>query len=369
MAVPFLDLKAQYKTIQADVEKAVLEVCRNQQFILGKTVEEFEKAFAAYCGSKHAVGVASGTDALLLALKALEIGPGDEVITTPFSFYASAGAISLTGARPVFADIDPATFNIDPAKIPKKITKKTKAILPVHLFGLPADMKPILELARKHGIAVVEDACQAVGAYTDDKKAGALGDFGCFSFFPTKNLGGFGDGGAITTQNEKLAQKLRMLREHGSREKYYSDLIGANSRLDALQAAVLQIKLKQLDRWTIRRNQNAAFYAKQLSKLPLILPSTPAGCLPVYHQYTVQAEHREKLIEHLREKGIGFAIYYPVPLHRQKCYASLGYKKGDFPVAEAAAEKVLSLPIYPELTPAQLKEVVAALEEFYVSVV
>lgn len=368
MAVPFLDLKAQYRTIQDEIEKAVLEVCRSQQFILGKTVEEFEQAFAEYCGTTHAVGVASGTDALILSLRAVGIGPGDEVITTPFSFYATAGAISLVGARPVFADIDPQTLNIDPVQIKRKITKKTKAILPVHLFGLCADMDSILALARKHKIAVVEDACQAIGASYNGKKAGSLGDLGGFSFFPTKNLGGFGDGGIITTSDAKLAQKLRMLREHGSQRKYYSEILGTNSRLDVVQAAILLVKLKYLDQWTLRRNQNANYYNQALKSLPLTLPQPRDGTQSVYHQYTVQTDNRDKLAAHLEEKGIGHAIYYPVPLHLQKCYASLGYKKGDFPVGEAAAEKVLSLPIYPELTREQLREVCESVEAFYVPV-
>lgn len=365
MSVPFIDLKAQYASIQAEVEPAILEVCRGQQFILGKAVEEFETAFAKFCGAEHAVGVASGTDALLLALKACDIGPGDEVVTTPFSFYATAGAISLAGAKPVFADVDPATLNLDPAQVKKKISKKTKAILPVHLYGLPAEMGEINALARKQGVAVIEDAAQAAGAFYGEKKAGALGDLGCFSFFPTKNLGGFGDGGMVTTRNAKLAQKLRMLREHGSAKKYYSDLIGTNSRLDALQAAALGVKLRRLDGWTIRRNQNAAFYNGALKSLPVKLPATPAGCVPVYHQYTIRIDERDKLAEFLAKKGIGCAVYYPVPLHLQKCYAALGHKKGDFPAAEEAARQVLSLPVYPELNREQLREVVSALEEFY----
>lgn len=368
MAVPFLDLKPQYALIQKEIEKAVLEICRSQQFVLGKPVAQFEEAFAAYCDVPFAVGVASGTDALILALKAIGVELGDEVITTPFTFIATAGAISLAGAKPVFVDIDPTTFNLNPVLVKEKITPKTKAILPIHMFGLPVEMKPLQDLANEVNLSIIEDACQAVGARYQGKRTGGLGKMGCFSFFPTKNLGGYGDGGIITTGDEEIAKKLKMLRVHGSQERYRSDMVGFNSRLDAIQAAVLNVKLNYIDLWNTRRREIAQVYSEQFKNLPLELPQEPKGREHVYHQYTLQVDERDKCATFLKEQDIGSSIYYPVPLHLQGCYSSLGYKEGDFPQAEKVAQRVLSLPIYPELTEEQLKEVVHALEAFHVQV-
>lgn len=368
MAVEFLDLKPQYQQIRGEIDQAVQKVCESQQFILGPIVEDFENAFAQFCGVPYAVGVSSGTDALQLALKTAGVGPGDEVITTPFSFIATAEAISLLGAIPVFTDIDPKTFNLDPALIEEKITDKTKAILPVHLYGLCADMNPILEIAQKRNLKVIEDACQAVGAQYRGKPAGAMGDLGCFSLFPTKNLGGFGDGGVIVTRNEKVAEKLRMLRMHGSRERYIHEAVGMNARLDVIQAAVCRVKLKYLNQWNGRRREIAEYYKNHLKDLPLQLPEIPEGLQPVFHQFTIQTPLRDKLASFLKEKEIGTMTFYPLPIPFQICYDHLGYKKGDLPAAEKAAKEVLSLPVYPELTETQLKEVVEALEAFYVRV-
>ena len=374
--VPLLDLKPQYEAIRADVERAIRRVVDSQMFILGPEVAAFEQEIAAYVGVPHAVGCASGTDALVLSLHALGLGPGDEVITTPFSFFATASCVMRHGAVPVFVDIDPKTFNIDPARLESAITPRTKAILPVHLFGQCADMDPILALARTRGIAVVEDACQAIGAtYRSDRSgtthgAGSMGTTGAFSFFPSKNLGAFGDGGIVTTNDEALAARLRMLRVHGERERYKHQAIGWNSRLDALQAAILRVKLPHLDAWSKGRIANADRYDRLFADAGLVasgqitLPERAPFGGHIFNQYTIRVKGRDALGEHLKARGIGWAVYYPIPLHLQECFASLGYRPGDLPQTEAAAAEVMSLPIYPELTPAQLERVVEEIAAF-----
>lgn len=368
--VPLLDLRAQYETIRAEVEQAVRSVFESQQFILGADVAALEQEVAAYCGVSHAIGCGSGTDALLLALRALDIGPGDEVLTTPFTFFATAGAIANVGARPVFADIDPATFNLDPAQARAVLENhpRIKALLPVHLYGLCADMDPLLTLARERGIPVIEDAAQAIGAEYRGRRAGSMGSIGCFSFFPTKNLGGAGEGGILTTSDEGLAERLRALRVHGSRTRYFHDEVGTNSRLDTLQAAVLRVKLRHLEKWTRRRIELAALYRERLAALgapvaPPPLPPYPAR--HVYHQFVIRAPDRDRLRQHLAGRGIGSEIYYPLPLHRQKCFASLGYKEGSFPESERAAREVLALPIYPELPREAVEEICSAVAQHF----
>jgi dTDP-4-amino-4,6-dideoxygalactose transaminase len=376
MAVPLLDLKAQFRPIEAGIRSALDRVLASQQFVLGEEVAALEREISAYLGGGvEAVGVASGTDALLLALMALEIGEGDEVITTPYTFFATASAIHRAGARPVFVDIDPATFLMRPEKVARAITPRTRAILPVHLFGQMADMEPLLEAASR-GIAVIEDAAQAIGATarTGGKtlRAGTLGSFGCFSFFPSKNLGGAGDGGLVTTHDHGLADRVRSLRRHGEEASYVHTRVGLNSRLDALQAAVLRVKLPHLERWNAARENNASryrllFQAAGLtgSEGPLVLPETRPGARHTYHQYVVRARRRDDLMAHLRSAGIGCAVYYPIPLHLQRCFAPLRHHPGDFPVSETAAATTLALPIYPELTEAMQAEVVDAIKGFY----
>ena len=369
MKVPLLDLKAQFKDIREEVIAAIEGVCDDQSFILGQRVALREEDMATYLGCRYAVGVASGSDALLLSLMALEIQPGDEVITAPFTFFSTAGVVSRLQANPVFVDIQPATFNIDPEQIEEKITSRTKAIIPVHLFGQCADMEKILEVANRHGVKVVEDACQAIGAEHNRKKSGTFGYTGCFSFFPSKNLGGVGDGGLIATNDENLKELLLALRVHGSRSDYHHDHIGLNSRLDALEAAVLRVKLKSLDGWNAKRAQNAAYYERLFAESGLLeqvtLPSTASGNVHVFNQFTIRAQKRDQLMAYLKEQAIGHKVYYPVPLHLQECYQPLGYKKGDLPVSEQMASEVLSLPIYPELSHFQMEMVVGTIKEFY----
>ena len=369
MNVPLLDLKAQYRTIRDEVQRALAAVCDEQGFILGPRVAELERQISKYVGADHAVGVASGSDALLLSLMALGIQPGDDVITVPFTFFATAGAISRLGARPVFVDIREDTFNLDPDLIEAKITSKTKAIIPVHLFGQCADMERINDIAKGRRLAVIEDACQAIGAARHGVQAGAMGDAGCFSFFPTKNLGGFGDGGMVTMNDAPLHDRIGMLRVHGSRVRYYHELVGINSRLDALQAAVLLVKLPYLGGWAEKRRSNAARYEALFKEAGLIgrviLPRTDTGNTHVFNQFTIRAEKRDELRNALTEAGIGTEIYYPVPLHLQTCYQELGHRKGAFPVSERAAEDALSLPIYAELTDPQLIYVVETIGKFY----
>jgi dTDP-4-amino-4,6-dideoxygalactose transaminase len=369
MNVPLLDLKAQYRTIKPEIMAAIEAVCDEQGFILGPRVVELEQALAKYVGAGHAVGCASGTDAILLALMAVGVGQGDEVITAPFTFFATAGSISRLGAKPVFVDIKADTFNIDPGRIEQKVTARTKAIMPVHLFGQCAEMEPINEIAARKKVKVIEDAAQAIGAARNGKKAGVLGDAGCFSFFPSKNLGGFGDGGLVTTNDRGLGDAVTMLRVHGSKVKYVHEKVGFNSRLDALQAAILKVKLNHLDRWAEGRQKNAKRYAQLFADAKLLervtLPRTDQGNVHVYNQFTLRVQKRDELRAFLKDKGIGTEVYYPIPLHLQSCYRDLGHQKGAFPVSEKAADDVLSLPIYAELADDQLAYVVAAIKEFY----
>jgi len=367
--VPLLDLKAQYVSIQDDIQRELGEVCAEQSFILGPRVQMLEKVLAEFIGSREAVGVASGSDALLLSLMEIGVQAGDEVLTVPFTFFATAGVISRLQAKPVFVDITPDTWNLDPEKLAEQVTSRTKAILPVHLFGQCAEIKSIVQAVADRNIPIIEDACQAIGASQDGIKAGAMGRTGCFSFFPSKNLGGFGDGGMITTQDSMTGERLRLLRVHGSRSEYHHHLIGMNSRLDALQAAVLLVKFKRLAEWTERRRENAASYHRLFQEADLLdritLPMVRPGNYHVYNQFTIRTPRRDELSAYLTEKGIGNRIYYPVPLHLQECYQELGYRKGDFPVAEQAAQEVLSLPIYPELTSNQLHYVVDTINTFF----
>jgi len=365
MPIPFVDLKAQYKTIKDGVNKAIQEVLESQAFILGAKVEELEEKIAAYSNTKHGIGVASGSDALLLALMAIEIGSGDEVITTPFTFFATAGSISRLGAKPVFVDIDPKTYNIDPYLIEAKITSRTKAIIPVHLYGQCADMDPILEIAKRYNLYVIEDAAQAIGSKYKDKKAGSMGHLGCLSFFPTKNLGAYGDAGMVLTYDDALAEKVRILRVHGSKPKYYHSMIGLNSRLDSIQAAILIAKFKYIDEWNEARRQNAKTYNILFEGTNLVTPYEEFFNYHIYNQYIIKVDgRRDELRDGLKEAGVFTEIYYPVPLHLQKCYSNLGYKSGDLPVAEESANRTLALPIYPELTQEQQEQVVKVICEF-----
>lgn len=374
MKVPMLDLNAQYEPIKEDVLKAIKEVFDSKRFINGPQIAELEGKIAEYCQCKYAIGVSSGTDAILVSLMALGIGYGDEVITTPFTFFATAGCIYRIGAKPVFVDIDPKTYNINPDLIEEIITDKTKAIIPVHLFGQTAEMDKINEIAKKYNLYVIEDAAQAIGSeylpcginitqnksnynknsipQGEGKRAGSLGDVGCFSFFPSKNLGCCGDGGMVTTNSEKLAEKIRVLRAHGSKPKYYHKIIGGNFRLDTIQAAVLLVKFPLLEKWHKGRQKNAVYYNEKL-KNTVEVPYVENYNRMIYNQYTIRDKNRNRLQQHLKDSNIGNAIYYPVPLHLQKCFAYLGYEEGDLPEAEKAAKEVISIPIYPELTDEQ----------------
>jgi dTDP-4-amino-4,6-dideoxygalactose transaminase len=365
MKVPLLDLKAQFGPIKTEVMKEIEKVCDSQMLCLGPAVEQFEKDAAAYCGCKYAIGVSSGTDALLVALMALGIRPGDEVITTPFTFFATAGVVARLGARPVFVDIDRDSYNIAPAGIEKKITGKTRAIIPVHLFGQVAQMKPILEIARRHNLFVVEDAAQSIGATQDGTQCGNFGNAGCFSFYPTKNLGAFGDAGLVTTNEGGLAEKVRLLRVHGENPRYYYKMIGGNFRMDNIQGAVLGVKLKYLDRWNAARRENAALYDSIFAGSPVRTPKIESNNISNYNQYTVAVPKRDRLQKHLSDNGIGSGIFYPKPLHLQDCFRDLGYKEGDFPAAERACREVLSLPIYPELSREQIEFVGETVLKFY----
>lgn len=365
--MPFLDLKAQFESIRHEILDAVTHTLESQHFILGPEVAALETEISALTGCSHAIGCASGSDALILALLALGVGPGDEVITTPFTFFASAGSIARVGARPVFVDIDAETFNIDPQAISSAITPRTRAIMPVHLFGLVADMSAIDKVSGD--LPVIEDAAQAIGARYEERAAGSIGTMGCFSFFPSKNLGGAGDGGMITTNDSSLAEKLRILRVHGARTKYEYELLGMNSRLDALQAAILRVKLRHLNKWARARRNNAQRYRDLFREFRLeskvTLPFTPAGLSHVYNQFTVRVKDREAVREHLQCRGVPTEIYYPKPLHLQQAFAYLGYKQGDFPLSEAASLEVVSLPIYPELITKQQRFVVEGFADFY----
>jgi dTDP-4-amino-4,6-dideoxygalactose transaminase len=372
VSLPFhyLDLKAQFSTIREEVMEAIARVMESQHFILGREVEQFEAELAAKLGVRHAVSCASGSDALVLAMMAANIGPGDEVITSPFTFVATGGSIARVGATPVFVDIDPETFNISPAAIEAAITPRTRAVMPVHLFGLSAEMDAILALARKHSLLVIEDAAQAIGARYKGKGVGLLGDFGCFSFFPSKNLGGAGDGGLVTTEDSGMAEKLRMLRVHGSKKKYHHEIVGTNSRLDALQAAILRVKLRHLDSWTNERQVRAERYRSLFEAMKLSghlrVPSAPgADFHHVYNQFTLRCESRDELKEHLRCAGVPTEIYYPLPLHLQPAFKYLVYQPGQLPAAEAASREVLSLPLYPELAEWRQEHVVRSIADFY----
>jgi len=364
MKVPFLDLKRQYSTIKKKMDEAIFSALSNTRFILGPEVKSFEEEVAAYSGIKFAIGVASGTDALLLSLRACGVKPGDEVITASFSFFASAGVISRLGANPVFVDMDPETYNINPNEIEKKISPKTKAIMPVHLFGQCADMDPLLKIAKEHNLKVVEDAAQSIGAEYKERKAGTMGDFGCFSFFPSKNLGGAGDGGMVVTNDPEMAEMIRILRVHGSKPKYYHSIIGYNSRLDTIQAVILGVKLQYLDDWTKKRRKHAEVYNSAFNDLDVITPKEESFNYHIYNQYTIAVKNRDELRKHLKEKEIGHDSYYPVPLHLQECYRFLGYKKGDLPVSEKKAEEVVSIPVYPELTQEEQEYVISTMKEF-----
>ena len=360
-AVPLLDLQEQYKPLRAELLAAIARVCDSQRFILGPEVEALESELAHALEVEHAVAVSSGTDAILAVLMALGIGPGDEVVTTTYSFFATAGCISRVGATPVFVDIDPATYNVDPGAVAAAMTPRTRAILPVHLYGLCADMSPLLALGQRTGVPVIEDACQAIGARYTGRPAGSLGVAGCFSFFPSKNLGAFGDGGLVTTTDAALARELRLLRNHGAEPRYLHTRIGGNFRLDAIQAAVLRVKLPHLAEWTRRRRENAAAYDRLFRDAAvedLDLPSEPPGYHHIYNQYVVGVPERDRVRQELAAAGIGTEIYYPLPFHLQECFASLGYARGDFPHAERAAARSLALPIYGELTRDQLIAVV-----------
>lgn len=371
--VPLLDLKRQYAEIADEVRARMEPVIANQEFVLGRVVEEFEGAVAELLGVAHAIGVASGTDALLLPLRALDLQPGDEVITVPFTFFATAGAIHNAGGRPVFVDIDPVTFNMDPAQVERAITPRTRALVPVHLFGQMAEMASLRELADRHGLLLLEDAAQAIGArqYLDGSwcTTGEVGDCAAFSFFPSKNLGGFGDGGMIVTNDDRLADRLRRLRVHGGLRTYYHEEVGTNSRLDALQAAVLHAKLPHLARWSEGRRRNAEWYDERLGDLEraghLERPRVLEHNESIYNQYTLRVRDRDALREWLQSRGVGSAIYYPLPLHLQPCFEYLGYAPGALPVSEGAAGEVLSLPIFPELVRSELEEVAHSIEEFY----
>jgi dTDP-4-amino-4,6-dideoxygalactose transaminase len=369
MNVPLLDLQTQYVSLRDDLQQAVDRVLSSQRFVLGDEVRRLETSIAEYCQTKHAIGCASGSDALLLALMALDTGAGDEVITTPFSFFATGACVTRLGARPVFVDIDPRTYNIDPVRVAAAITPRTKVIMPVHLYGQCAEMDPLLELGQRHGIAVIEDAAQAIGATDKKRRAGSMGLIGCFSFYPTKNLGGAGDGGILTASDDEVAARLRRLRTHGGSNEYEHEEVGINSRLDELQAAVLNVKFSSLDKWSNDRARKADTYTKLLKdadlRFPLVTPEVRTDGRHIFHQYVVRVPgNRDALMEHLKNHGVGSKIYYPISLHLQKCFEYLGYKKGDLPEAEAAAAETFALPCYPELTEEQQVYVVETIKRF-----
>lgn len=389
ISVPLLDLKPQYAPLKAEIQAAIERICDSQYFIMGPEVTEMETKLAAYCQTPFALGVSSGTDALILALMAIDLQPGDEVLTSPYTFFATAGAIARLGGKAVFVDIDPKTYNLNPVDLAAKVTPKTRAIIPVHLYGQCADMDPIMEVAQRHNLIVIEDAAQAIGSEYKGRRAGSIGHIGCFSFFPSKNLGAFGDGGAVTTTDPGLAEQMRILRVHGAEPKYYHKFVGGNFRLDALQAAVVRIKLQYLDGWTAGRQRNAARYNQLFMAAglageagPLTLPTESAqtgqyalrtdaeldpfpGQRHIYNQYILRCRQRDDLRAFLTERKIGSEIYYPVPLHRQECFAEWGYPAGAFPHSEAAAAQTLAIPIYPELSDEQIQAVAGAIAEFY----
>ena len=393
LPVPLLDLKAQYTRIRDEIREAIDRVADSQHFILGPEVEALEKEVAEYSQCQFGIGVSSGSDALLVALMAIDLKPGDEVITTPYTFFATAGAVARLGGKSVFVDIDPLTYNVDPAAIEAAVTERTRAIIPVHLYGQMADMDPIMEIAARHNLIVIEDAAQAIGAEYNGRRAGSIGHLSCFSFFPSKNLGGFGDGGMVTTNDPELADRVKLLRNHGYRPKYYNKVVGGNFRLDAIQAAILRVKLKYLDGWTEARQRNAERYRElfeqaELSIRPntfvelregartdghsalgeaagVVLPTEASGGRHIYNQFVIRSGRRDELMAFLKTRKIGTEIYYPVPMHLQECFADLGYGEGDFPESEGAAAETLALPIYPELTDEMLASVVNTVAEFY----
>lgn len=369
MNVPLLDLQAQYVALRDDLQQAVQRVMSSQRFVLGDEVRGLENSIAGYCQTKHAVGCASGSDALLLALMALDVKAGDEVITTPFSFFATAACITRLGARPVFVDIDPRTYNIDASQVADAITSRTRAIMPVHLYGQCAAMDPLLEVGKRPGVPIVEDAAQAIGATDKGRPAGSMGSIGCFSFYPTKNLGGAGDGGILTTNDAEVAARLRRLRAHGGANEYEHDEVGINSRLDELQAAVLRVKFPSLDRWSEERAQKAARYSKLLNEADLSFTLGPPHVRDdgrhIFHQYVVRVPgNRDALMEHLKARGVGTKVYYPIPLHLQACFNYLGYHEGQFPESESAAKETIALPVYPELSEEQQVYVVESIKSF-----
>lgn len=380
-AVPLLDLKAQYATISEEVRDAIERVLESQQFILGPEVEALEREIAEYSRCSLGIGVSSGTDALLVALMAIDLKPGDEVITTPYTFFATAGAIARLGGKPILIDIEPLTYNIDPARIEGAITSRTRAIIPVHLYGQMADMDPIMEIAERRGLCVIEDAAQAIGSEYKGLRAGSIGHIGCFSFFPSKNLGGIGDGGMVTSNDAELAHRLKLLRNHGYSPKYYNKVVGGNFRLDAIQAAVLRVKLRYLDQWTEARQGNAAAYRDLFGEASLavtldefsdgspglVLPFESQNVRHIYNQFVIRSHRRDELMNYLKERQIGTEVYYPVPMHLQECFADLGYVKGDFLASESAGDQTLALPIYPELTAEDLSTVAYAIAEFLAS--
>jgi dTDP-4-amino-4,6-dideoxygalactose transaminase len=371
IAVPLLDLKAQYGPLREAVRAALDEVIEAQHFILGPQVEALEKEVAAYSNCAHGVGVSSGTDAILAALMALNLGAGDEVITTPYTFFATAGCVARVGAKTIFVDIEPDSFNIDPAQIEAAVTPRTKAIMPVHLFGQMAEMDAIMGIAARYNLHVIEDAAQAIGSEYKGRRAGSIGHLGCFSFFPSKNLGCFGDGGLVTSNDAELSDRVKLMRGHGARPKYYHKEVGGNFRLDALQAAVLRVKLPHLDSWSAGRQQNAADYRRLFAESGLVasgkiaLPVELPERRHIYNQFALRCERRDELLNYMKAHNIGTEVYYPVPLHLQDCFAALGYKQGDFPHSERAALETLAVPIYPELTAAQKESVVGVISDFY----
>lgn len=366
MTVQFFSLTRQNEKLQKEIEAAVAQVIRSGRYILGENVAAFEKEFAAYCGTKFAVGLSSGTEAIHLGLRACGIKPGDEVITSPFTFVATAEAIAYCGATPVFVDIEPKTFNLDVARIEERVTRKTKAILPVHLYGQACAMDKIMEIAQRHNLKVVEDCAQSAGALYNDKQVGSFGDVGAFSFFPTKNVGCFGDGGLITTKDENIAEEVKVLRGHGSRKTYHYDLIGYNSRLDELQAAILRIKTPFLDTYVNQRRKNAVVYHRHLKDIKeIVLPYEDPNAKHTFNQFTVRLKERNQLFEFLKKKGVPAMVYYPLSLHLQKAFLGLNHKPGSFPESESAQEEVLSLPIYPELAEAEVEEVCRAIQEYF----
>ena len=363
MTIPLVDLQIQYHALKPEIDAAIERVLESAHFILGEEVERFEAHFAELCATQHAVGVSSGTDALILALLACGVQPGDEVLTTPFTFTATAAAIAHVGARPVFVDVEPETCNIDPARLEAAISQRSKVILPVHLYGHPADMEAIVAVAQRHGLLVIEDACQAHGAVYHGRPVGSLADAACFSFYPSKNLGAYGDAGMVVTKDSAVAAKVRTLRDHGRQGKYEHVAVGYTFRLDSLQAAILDVKLAHLEEWTAARRRNAERYAGFLASTGLALPAERPGCRAVYHCYVVRTPRRDELLNGLRAAGVSAGVHYPIPLHLQPAWQYLGYRPGDFPVAEACAKTVLSLPMYAELTEAQIAEVAGKVKE------